>query len=383
MLVFAASRWDRLPVRAGLIALLIVTWLRGVGMAGPGERETTSHDQNGVVPASPWIDLSPASVLGTRSSEPTKRDYRLAAGIGLASVYAGFWGWAYLAWYRNHPEKEDPQTIGEIWECAVHPSTPGCDGYFGKNTYAGGADKLGHGWATMVLARGGSALLRKGGWSRRNAALFSAALAEMLFITVEIKDHYYFEFSPGDLGLNTLGALSAVALDLSPRLDELIDFRVEFWPSRQYRHNLFNPDSPCAKRTPGQPSCSRWNIAEDYSGETYLLALHLGAIGPLREMKYGTWTKFVDVAVGFETRNYKPPPTLLMMEQAEVERRQTLFLGVTFNAQGLIDHLLPKQSTGRKIGHGVLEVLTPPWTRMIPTKLETERTTTRPGMGGA
>ena len=383
MLVFAPSRWDRLPVRGGLVALLIVTWLRGSVVAGPGASETSSHDRNGAVTASPWIDLAPAQVLGTRSSEPKKRDYRLAAGVGLASIYAGFWGWAYLAWYRNHPEKDDPQTIGEIWECAVEPSTPGCDGYFGVDTYAGGADKLGHAWATMVLARGGSAVLRKGGWSRRNAALFSAALAEALFISVEIKDHYYYEFSPGDLGMNTLGALAAVALDLSPRLDSLLDFRVEFWPSEQYTHNLFNSDSPCAKRTPGQPSCSRWNIAEDYSGETYLLALHLGAIRPLREMKYGTWSKFVDVAIGFETRNYKPPPTLLQMELEEVERRQSLFLGITFNAQGLIDHLLPTESTGRKIGHGVLEVITPPWTRIVPTKIEAERTTTTPGMGGA
>jgi hypothetical protein len=185
---------------------------------------------------------------------------------------------------------------------------------------------------------------------------------------------------------NTLGAGLAVALDLSPRLDELIDFRVEFWPSKQYRYNLTNPDSPCEKRTKGQPSCSRWNIAEDYSGETYLLALHLGAIRPLREMKYGTWSKFVDVAVGFETRNYKPPPTLIggpTLQEHEVTRSQTLFFGVTFNAQGLVDHLMEQKSKVRKAAHGVLEVLTPPWTRIVPSHIDATRTTTHPGSGGA
>ena len=362
-------------MRPGFIALIIVTWLHGAAVAGPAASETPSHDQNGAVAASqdsPWIDLAPAKVLSA-SSRDKPTDYRLAAGITLASLYAGFWGWAYLAWYRNHPEKEEHDI--------------GADGWFGVNTYAGGADKLGHAWATMVLARGGTALLDKGGWSRRNAALLSAGLAELLFLGVEWKDYYYYEFSPGDFTLNTLGAGLAIALDLSPRLDEMIDFRVEFWPSKQYRHNLFNPDSPCEKRMEGQPSCSRWNVAEDYSGETYLLAFHLGSIHSLRDMKYGAWSKFVDVAVGFETRNYKPPPTLLggpTLKDAEVTRSQKLFLGVTFNAQGLFDHLLKKrESKLRKAGHGVLEVLSPPWTRIVPSYIDTMRTTTDPGMGGA
>ena len=365
-------------MRSGFIALLIVTCLHGVAVAGPVAGETHSHDPNGAVTASrtdthsPWIDVAPARVLSSRNGDDRPHDYRLAAGITLASLYAGFWGWAYIAWYRNHPHNEDHDI--------------GADGWFGVNTYAGGADKLGHAWATMVLARGGTALLDKGGWSRRNAAITSAVLSELLFLGVEWKDYYYYEFSPGDFTFNTLGALTAVALDLSPELDELIDFRVEYWPSKQFRYNFTNPDSPCAKRTPGQPSCSRFNVAEDYSGETYLLALHLGAIRPLREMKYGTWSKLVDVAVGFETRNYKPPPTLLggpMLDDPEPLRTQTLFLGVTFNAQGLLDHVMEPRSKLRKVGHGVLEVITPPWTRVVPAYIGVQRGTHHPGSGGA
>jgi hypothetical protein len=237
----------------------------------------------------------------------------------------------------------------------------------------------------MVLARGGTKLLRAGGWDYTRSALVSAVLSEGLFFAVEMKDYYYYEFSPGDLTFNTLGALSAIALDLSPRLDEFIDFRVEWWPSKQFRYNLTNPDSPCAKRMPGQPSCSRLNVAEDYSGETYLLALHLGAFHTLRDMKYGAWSKFVDVAIGFETRNYKPPPTLIggPMLEDPVTRSQSLFIGVTFNAQGLIDHLMPHESKLRKVGHGVLEVLTPPWTRAVPSYIDSTRTTTSADMGGA
>jgi hypothetical protein len=72
-----------------------------------------------------------------------------------------------------------------------------------------------------------------------------------------------------------------------------------------------------------------------------------------------------------------------MESEPEVVRRQSLFVGVTFNVQGLFDHLLPQDSTLRKVTHGVFEVITPPWTRVVPSKIETTRTTTHPGTGGA
>ncbi|HUS31433.1 MAG TPA: DUF2279 domain-containing protein [Kofleriaceae bacterium] len=295
----------------------------------------------------------------SRSADSTRTDHRLESGLAVAGLYAGFSAWAYIAWYRNHPEKDEHDF--------------GRDGWFGKHTYAGGADKLGHAWATMVLARGGTAALRAGGWDRTKSALVSATLSEGLFFAVEVKDYFYYEFSPGDFTFNTLGALTALALDLSPRLDELFDYRVEYWFSDQYLHNLFDSDSPCAKRVPGQPSCSRWNIAEDYSAEKYLIALHLGAIRPIRDLS--KWSRFVDVDVGFYSRNYKPPPTL----EPNALKTQTLFLGVSLNAQGVVDALLPHESKLRKTGHGFFEVVGPPMTIGVGA----QRSTSRVNTGGA
>src|SRR5688572_21571646 len=99
-LVFAVCEWDRSIVRLGCAALLIVTWLRGVGVADPQAGEAPSHDQNAAVRApakSPWIDRAPAEVLTTKSIDEPKRDYRLVSALGLAGVYAGFSAWAYLA----------------------------------------------------------------------------------------------------------------------------------------------------------------------------------------------------------------------------------------------------------------------------------------------
>ena len=46
----------------------------------------------------------------------------------------------------------------------------------------------------------------------------------------------------------------------------MFDYRVEYWPSVAYRRQLDGGNV---------------NVAEDYSGETYLLAYHLGSIHSL------------------------------------------------------------------------------------------------------
>jgi hypothetical protein len=214
----------------------------------------------------------------------------------------------------------------------------------------------------MSLARAGTELLDQwGGYDRTTAAIVSTVAAEALFTGVEVKDGFYFEFSFSDLTGDTLGAVAAFALSKWPRLDELFDYKVQYYPSQMYLRKL-DGSSPCP--TGG---CSKWNIAEDYSGETYLLSFHLGGIHALRDMKYGTLARFVDVAVGFGSRNYKPAPETDADKMITGPPTQELFVGVALNCQGLFDYLLEgKKSRAaratRMITHGIFEVFQPPFT---------------------
>jgi hypothetical protein len=180
-----------------------------------------------------------------------------------------------------------------------------------------------------------------GGYSKLSSTLVSTALSELLFLGVEVKDGFYYEFSYGDAVFDTAGALAAAALSLSPRLDELFDFRVEYWPSHEYRRQFDGGNV---------------NVAEDYSGETYLLAFHLGGLHSLRDARWGSWSRFVDVAIGFGTRGYKPdPPNRTTMP--DYPHRQELSIGLSLNVQGLSDWLFDGRSkAGQKIGHAVFEV---------------------------
>jgi hypothetical protein len=160
-----------------------------------------------------------------------------------------------------------------------------------------------------------------------------------LFIGVEVKDGFFYEFSFSDLTGDTAGALAALALSLSPRLDELFDYRVEYWPSHEYRHQFDGGNV---------------NIAEDYSGETYVLALHLGGLHGLRDASWGSWSRFVDVAVGYGTRGYKPDPP---GGEPPYAHHQELSIGVSLNLQGVSDWLFEGRSRpAKKIGHGLFEV---------------------------
>lgn len=292
----------------------------------PAPNDTTSHDPNGAV--TPWIDrgASPVTSVSAGTDDSPGGDHKVAAAATLGGLYAAFTTWTYFAWYRKHKPLDQFE-----W---------GGDGWFGARTYAGGADKLGHAWATMGLGRLGTEMLSQwGGYDRLTSTLVGVGLSELLFLGVEVKDGFYYEFSFSDAAGDTAGALAAIALSLSPRLDELFDFRVQYWPSKEYRRQFDGGNV---------------NIAEDYTGETYLLALHLGGIHALRDHKWGGWTRFVDVAIGYGTRGYKPdPPDGL----PPYMHHQKLSFGLSLNVQGLSDWLFEKRSKpAYKAGHAMFEM---------------------------
>lgn len=338
-------------------AVCLIAVLHGAALAGPATPDGSTPDPD-VPPAdnSPWLDQAPAKALSIRAE--TKPDRRLPALLTLGGLYAGFAGWAYFAWYKK--EGHAFMTGGDgSWKLWTD------EGWFGAERYSAGADKMGHAWVTYAVARGGTELLNQfGGFSRFTSALVGSSLAELLFLGVEVKDGYLYTFSYGDFTFNTLGAVLGFAQSMWPKLDDAIDFRVQYFPSKRYRELFVDGNV---------------NVAEDYSGQTYLLAFHLGSIDRLREWKYGRWSQFVDVSLGFETRGYKPDPPYKIdpndPTRQDYPKHQSTFIGLSLNAQGVFDYLLGGRSEGlRKVTHGTFEVFSLPYStlqlgehRVVPT----------------
>lgn len=346
-----------LSVRLLLRSVIAATLASTVMLAPPLVRAAAAEcrlDAPGEPCRSPWLDQGasisaldpskPAPAVSTGAdaeagaavAEAEPEDHRVRSLLIVGGLYAGFMTWAQFAWYRGKVD---------------HGFQVGEDGYFGPNTYAGGADKLGHAWANMALGRASSRVFRSQGWGKTGSAIVGSASAWTLFAFVEVKDGYVYNFSPGDMVFNTAGALMGTLQDLSPRFDELVDFRVAYAPSDEYL-GLWRGEYYGSKKG------NSLNIAEDYSGQTYYLALHLGALPKVKDapQPLATALTYLDVGVAFETRKYKPDA------RPGSVATQELFLGVTLDLQRMSDRALRRQRIPRKVMHGVLEVFSPPYT---------------------
>ena len=261
---------------------------------------------------------------------------KIASAGALGGVYAGLTVWAYFAWYHNKPRNLYFKTNG--------------DGLFGVNTYAGGSDKLGHFWSNHIVSRGTTEMLMAGGWKPLPASAIASGLSIAFFGFVEVKDGYYYEFSMGDMAANVGGAALSALLINYPKIDRMIDFRIDYWPTAEYRDGFMDGDV---------------NFAEDYSGQTYLLAGHLDGIPGLTESRWVRWARFVDVVAGFQSINYKPEP----FDEDAIES-QHLFVGAAVNMQALLGELYGEReqrgrsSPGHRLGHFVFEFVSPPYTTL-------------------
>jgi hypothetical protein len=265
-------------------------------------------------PATPVAALA-VEVDAGAAERGTTRGRIISASI-LGGVYAAFGGWAYFAWYRPRAKYDNIVFLNEGW--------------FGPDTYAGGADKLGHFFGNYAFVRGGVAVLEAGGWDRWPALAISAGLTMSFFTGIEVKDGYHkgFGFSYQDITANLAGNTLAVLLMGFPVLDRALDVRMEYLPTEQFIDDLIDNGGVDA--------------AEDYTGQAFMIAYHLGSIGPLHRTRYLGWTRYVDVVFGYQARNYKPEPD----DPAANPREQELYVGLTLDMQALVGELRKKIRPG-------------------------------------
>jgi hypothetical protein len=170
-------------------------------------------------------------------------------------------------------------------------------------------------------------------------------MSSLALLLVEVNDGYYTEFSVADLSADGLGVAMALGMRFWPAFDRAVDFRVQWFPSAAFRQH------------PGA------NFAEDYSGQTYLVAFKPRAITAIGESSSLLWgLQFINPVVGFEARGYHAAPGFAQREA----RRQTVFLGVTLDLQVVIDRVQEDQTSttarvSRTIAHGLFEYFNLPF----------------------
>ena len=183
-------------------------------------------------------------------------DFSTAAGAMTA------WGIARWDWFQHHPKMQK-------------------EGWFGADTHAGGADKTGHFYMSYVLS---DLLLwdfRRQGVHKPERAAALTALAAMTLLEVGDATSSKYGFSTEDLIADAGGVLASWLLATHPRLDDLVDIRMEYWPSAGF-----------------EPS---GDATSDYSGMRHLIALQGSAIPALGN----TPLRWLELQTGYYTCGFR------------------------------------------------------------------------------
>ncbi|MFE8070451.1 DUF2279 domain-containing protein [Marinobacteraceae bacterium S3BR75-40.1] len=212
----------------------------------------------------------------------------------LAGLYLWCAGEAPLAQCQDPlSSSERYQTIGNVslagtgvitawglaqWDYFDASFNTASEGWFGRDTKYGGADKLGHIYTTYVTAQGLSRLFEYWCFSREDAARGGALSSLAMLGYMELGDGFSeFGFSHEDLVANALGGLVSYWLYRSPQWSDRVDLRWEF------DVNPFAGD-----------------VTTDYENSKYLAALKFSGFDALRT----TPLRYFEVHLGYFTRGY-------------------------------------------------------------------------------
>lgn len=157
------------------------------------------------------------------------------------------------------------------------------EGWFGRDTGHGGADKLGHAYAGAVTTAISASLHRRWGYDDEAAARRGAITGLVLTTAVEIGDGFSPDhgFSWEDQAVNMAGVGFEYLRQRHPALRERVHLRWEYFPSPAVRHG------------------EHADILTDYSGSRWLLAFPLHAWGARDNA-----LRWFELHIGYGTRGF-------------------------------------------------------------------------------
>ena len=200
----------------------------------------------------------------------------------------------------------------------------GSDGWMERRQTHGGADKTGHLWSFYFAARMFTLYFDEVfPEDPRKAAYFGVGLSYMGSIAVEIGDGFAsaYGFSYTDLAFNTAGVLLALAQELWPAVDDLLDLSTFVF----FSPGFLSPKNP-----------NKFDFATDYSGQVTTLHLRLGGLGLARNNPL----RYLRLDLGYFARCYEVNDgcSKEALGTRDFETRN-LYLGVSFDLARMIrDH---------------------------------------------
>lgn len=194
------------------------------------------------------------------------------------------------------------------------------EGWFTKNTYAGGTDKIAHMYSHYLINRSSYYLYRNSGLSHNDALRNSFILATSIGILIEIGDGIsHYGFALNDLIADMAGIGLGHLLNQNAYLDELIGFQMWWW----------SDDTATGNHKKGT---RLKDPIDDYNNQKYVFNFRMAAVPFLRDFIV---TRYLNLDIGYYSRGYKDPTNI----NGRTER--TLYTGASLNLSQLIRDFFP------------------------------------------
>ena len=194
------------------------------------------------------------------------------------------------------------------------------EGFFGQNTYAGGADKASHFVDYAILSKELKNVYQLLGYDRTTSIWLGWGVATAAGLMTEIGDGTtFFGFSYEDLVMDTAGA-TAAAIVAATRTEDLIGFR----------HGFLLPNSGRAT------CCAVQGKGRDYSNEIYTADLKLQGVARRAGIGIGP-LRYLLVSITYGSKGYPNGVPELRERQVGIE--------IGLNFEQILDDLRVTRST--------------------------------------
>ena len=167
-----------------------------------------------------------------------------------------------------------------FWDYFDTKPIMGDEGWFGKDTKYGGADKFGHMYSTYLWSLGFASLYEYWGMSEEDSMLYGPLTSWVFQGMMEVGDSFSTSqgFSYEDLVMNTIGAGFYYVREKYPEVKRKLDFRLEYVPDFDAEVDFFT----------------------QYNSMKYLFALKFSGFDAMED----TAMKYFELQLGYYTRGY-------------------------------------------------------------------------------
>jgi hypothetical protein len=184
------------------------------------------------------------------------------------------------------------------------------EGWFGKDTPEGGADKAGHMYFSYALSHLFSYQYKRWGYDQEQAIKLGCLSSFGIQTLIEIGDSFSsYGFSYEDELFNILGVTIGYVMARYPEISRKFDFRLEYDPFREGKH--------------------KFDVTTDYRRQKYVIAAKLDGFDAFKD----TYLKYFELQVGYYARGYDEYDS----DGEHDSRSRRIYVGVGLNIGKILE----------------------------------------------